>query len=92
MSSGWCSGGVGDLWISQVGCGILRNVGSFNLSVGKDLSLDDLNGISSTSVSTSHFLEHLGNGTAKGGVSELLVHVDDTSSGLVLESDSVVSD
>jgi hypothetical protein len=67
-------------------------LGSDALSSGKNLSLEDMDGACSSGMSSSHLVVHLGHGTAEGEVSELLVHVNQTLSGLILESDSVVSD
>ena len=64
---------------------------SHDLVVWLNDSFDDVNGISSSTVSSSHFTVHLGDGSAKGDISILFVHVDDTLSGLVLEHDTVVS-
>ena len=52
--------------------------------------LDDVDGISSGTVSTGHLLVHVGNGTAESGGSVLLVHVNYISSCSILKYDSVV--
>ena len=54
--------------------------------------LDDVDGISSSGVSTGHLVVHLGDGTAEGSGSVLLVHVDDTGSSKIFKDDSVVLD
>ena len=55
-------------------------------------SLNDVDGISSGTVSTGHFGEHLGNSAAKGGGSVFFVHVHNIGSSSILKDDSVVLD
>ena len=45
-----------------------------------------------SAMSTGHLHVHLGDGTAEGHVSVLLVHVDGISTGEVTEDDTVVAD
>ena len=92
MSSGWGSLLDGELWELEVAPEELLGLFSQNGVVGLDDGLDDVDGISSGTMSTGHLLVHGGNGTAEGGGSVLLVHVDNISSGGVLEDDSVVLD
>jgi hypothetical protein len=54
--------------------------------------LDDVNGIASGAVSTSHLRVHLTNSTTKCVTSVFFVHVHNTSSGKILKHDSVVLD
>ena len=92
VSLGWGSGEIGELWISEGSLVVLSDVLSNDVLSVNNLGLHDMNGLGSTGMSTGHLVEHLGDGTAEGGVSELLVHVDDTCSGLVLEGNTVVLD
>ena len=92
MLGNWSSLKVGDLWVSETSSGVLLGLLSGNLSVWNDDSLDDVNGVTSGGVSTSHLGVKLGNSTGEGVVSELFVHVDDTSSGKILEDNTVVLD
>ena len=80
LSWSWCSIKGGDLWVSQVVSVVLLNVSSNDFRSSEDSSSHDLNGFSSTTVSTSHFTVHLGDSTTESSVSEFLVHVNDTSS------------
>ena len=43
-------------------------------------------------MTTSHLHVHLGDGSAKGSISVLLVHVNGTSAGEVAEDNAVVPD
>ena len=61
------------------------------IGVGNDGSLDDLDGLSSSGVTSTHLHVELGDGSAEGGVSEFLVHVDGSGTGIVSEEDTVVS-
>jgi len=49
----------------------------------------DMDGVVSSSVLTTHFHEELGDSTVEGDVSEFLVHIVDSSSGLVSEGNGV---
>ena len=57
-----------------------------------DSCLDDVNGITSGTVSTSHFGVHHTNSSAECVTSVFFVHVYNISSGSILENDSVVLD
>jgi len=59
------------------------------ISLGDDGGSQDVDGIVTSSVSTTHIDVKLGDGTVQSDVSEFLVHVVDGSSGLISESDSV---
>ena len=61
------------------------------ISIGDDGGLDDLEGLSSSGVTTTHFHVELGDGSAEGHVSEFLVHVNGGGTGVVSEEDAVVS-
>lgn len=92
MSLGWGSLDRGDLGEGELVLVVLPDVGPDDISLVDDLGLDDVNGLRSATVTTSHLVVHHGDSSAESVVSELLVHVDDSGSGLVLESDSVVLD
>jgi hypothetical protein len=92
MSWGWCSLSVSDLWVLNASSNVLFSLFSLNSVVWDDDGLDDVNRISSGTVSTGHFTVHLRDGSAETVVSVLLVHVDDISSGVILEDNAVVSD
>ena len=83
---------VSDLWVSKTSLSILESLWSPDLLVSEDNSLDDVDGVTSSTVSTSNFVVQLGNGSAERVVSVFLVHVDDIVSGLVLHDNTVVSD
>jgi len=92
VSWGWCSLSVGDLWVSDASSNVLFSCFSLDGVVSDDDGLDDVNRVSSGTVSTGHFTVHLGDGSAKTVVSVLLVHVDDIISSGILEDDTIVSD
>lgn len=92
VSWGWCSLAVGDLWVSDASSNVLFSGLSLDGAVSDDSGLDDVNRVSSGTVSTGHFTVHLGDGSAKTVISVLLVHVDDISSCTILENNTVVSD
>jgi len=54
--------------------------------------LDDVNGIASGAMSTSHLRVHLSDGSTKCVTSVFLVHVYNTSSSKILKHDTVVLD
>ena len=83
---------MSDLWESKVSLDELQRVVSLNLVVGDDGGLDDVDGLTSGTVSTGQFIEQLSDGVADGVGSVFLVHVDHASSGLVLEHDTIVLD
>ena len=92
VSWGWCSLSVGDLWVSDASSNVLFSGLSLDGAVSDNGGLDDVNRVSSGTVSTGHFTVHLGDGSAKTVVSVLLVHVDDIISSGILEDDTIVSD
>ena len=83
---------MSDLWVFEVSSSILGSLWSSQILVCNNASLDDVDGISSSTVSTSDFVVQLSDGSAKRVVSVFFVHVDDIISGLVLHDDTVVSD
>jgi len=92
VSWGWCSLSVGDLWVSDASSNVLFSLFSLNGVVSDDDGLDDVNRVSSGTVSSGHFTIHLGDGSAETVVSVLLVHVDDIVSGVIFEDNTIVSD
>lgn len=92
MGLGWGSLLGDEFWESKVGLEILSSGFSENVIWMLNDSLDDVNRVSSGGVSTGHLGVHLGDGTAEGGGSVFLVHVDDIGSCLVFKDDSVVFD
>lgn len=92
VSWGWCSLSLGDLWVSDASSNVLFSCFSSNSVVWDDDGLDDVDRVSSGTVSTGHFTVHLGDGSAETVVSVLLVHVDDIVSGVILEDNTIVSD
>lgn len=92
VSWGWCSLSVGDLWVLDASSNVLFSLFSLDSVVWDDDGLDDVNRVSSGTVSTGHFTVHLRDGSAETVVSVLLVHVDDIVSGVILEDNAVVSD
>ena len=92
VSSGWGSLRNGEFWESKAGLKILSSLLSQDIVGVLDDGLDNVDGISSGTVSTGHLGVHLGHGSAKSGGSVFFVHVDDISSSLVFKDDSVVLD
>lgn len=92
VSSSWGSLDVSNLWVLEVGNSVLLSTSSHGGVFWLNDSLDDLNGFTSSAMSSSHFTVHLGDGSAKGDISVLLVHVYDTSSSKISKHDSVVLD
>ena len=90
-SLGWSTYTLVGLWETGIG-GELDNVATSAVLVEENASSNNLDGFTSSAMSSGHFLVHLGDSSAKGVVSVLLVHVDCTSSGQVTEEDSVVPD
>ena len=82
---------VSDLWVSKTSLSILESLWSLDILMSKDNSLDDVDGVSSSTVSTSNLVVQLGDGSAERVVSVFLVHVDDIVSGLILHDNTVVS-
>ena len=83
---------MGDFWESKIGLVELSGGLSDDVFVWDDHGLDDVDGLTSGAVSTSHFTVHLRHGSAEGSISILLVHVHISTSGLVSQHDSVVLD
>lgn len=92
MGLGWGSLLGDEFWESEGGLQILSGGFSEHVIWMLNDSLDDVDGVSSGGVSTSHLGVHLGDGTAKGSGSVFLVHVHDIGSSLILKDDSVVFD
>ena len=92
MSGGWGSLDVGDFWVSQVSLHVFGGGSSNNLVVWDDRGLDDVDGLTSGTVSTGHLGIKHGDSMVDGGSSVLLVHVDNIVSGLISEEDTVVFD
>lgn len=92
MGLGWGSLLGDEFWESKVSLEVLSSGFSQNVIWMLNDSLDDVDRVSSGGVSTGHLGVHLGDGTAEGGGSVFLVHVDDIGSCLVLKDDSVVFD
>ena len=72
--------------------GVLRHAGTLDIGVSNHARPDDLDGFGAGRVATAHLHVHLGDGTAQGGVSVLLVHVDGVGAGQVTKVDTVVLD
>ena len=92
MSAGWSSLLSGELGEFAASLEVLKSTSSGGLAVWLNDSLDDVDGFTLGAVSTSHFTVHLGDGAAESDISVFLVHVDDTSSGKILQYNSVVLD
>lgn len=92
MSAGWCSLLSGELGEFDSYLQVLLSSSSGSVSIWLDDSLDDMDGIALSAVSTSHFTVHLRDGAAESDISVFLVHVDDTSSGKILKDNTVVFD
>ena len=88
--SGWCSLADRELRVSQICLRVLSGSGTKHSSIWLDNCLDDADALSSGTVSASHLVVHLGDGSAKGSVSVLLVHVNNICSRQILEYDTVV--
>ena len=63
-----------------------------HLRAVEDGGSDDLDRVLGSAMTTGHLHVHLGDGTAEGNISVLLVHVNGTSAGQVTKNDTVVSD
>ena len=79
-------------WEFNVLVVILADLLAAHVRVVQHARPDDLNRVLSSTVATSHLHVHLGNGTAEGDVSVLLVHVDGIGTGQVSEDNTVVAD
>jgi hypothetical protein len=75
---------------SQVLVDVLEGVASLDIGIGNNGSLDDLDIASHSSVSSSHIVVHLTDGTSEGGVSVLLVHIVLAASTSVSQPDGEV--
>lgn len=84
--------GLGKLGEAERLLGELPNLSALKVSVGELHGLDDMDALVSSGVTTGELSVHLRNGTAKGSVSVLLVHVHIILSGKVLEDNTVVLD
>ena len=78
-------------WEFNVLVVILGDLLSLHTTVVQHARPDDLNRVLSSRVTASHLHVHLGNGTAEGDVSVLLVHVDGIGTGQVSQHDAVVT-
>lgn len=88
----WCSLACNEFWESQSSFSALFGLLSHNILILLDASLDDVNWITSGTVSTGHFGVHLSDSSAESVASVLFVHVYNISSGSILEDNSVVPD
>ena len=70
----------------------LKCLGSSEFTIRDNSSSDDLNGFSSSTMSSTHFHVHLRDCTAKGNISKLLVHVHSVCTCCISENNSVVLD
>ena len=75
---------------AEVSAQILVSVVSLNLSVADDGGLDDLDVAGHGSVSSSHIVVHLTDGTGETDISVLLVHIVGSASASVAEPDGEV--
>ena len=64
-------------------------VSSTGLAIGDHGSTDDLNGTITSTVSTGHIGVEVVDGTNEGGVTELLVHVVSTRTGIVSQPNTI---
>lgn len=92
MGGGGSSLGLGELGEAQGLLGELSDLRTLELRVGELHGLDDVDALVSSRVTTGELSVHLGNSTAKGSASVLLVHVHIILSGEVLEDNTVVVD
>ena len=92
MVGGWGSLHGGEFWELQGSSVVLLSGFSEAFVWFLNDSLDNVDGITSGTVSTGHLAVHLGDSIAKGVCSVFLVHVDDIGSSSVLEDDTVVLD
>jgi hypothetical protein len=90
VGSGWSSLLSGEFWEPKGGLKILSSLLSQHVVWLLHDGLDDVDGVTSGRVSSSHLGVHLRDGTAESGGSVFLVHVDDIGSSLVFKHDSVV--
>jgi len=90
MCHGWGSLVDDEFWEPQRSLCALLGLLSQNILIQLDASLDDVNWVTSGTVSTGHFGVHLSNSVAECVGSVLFVHVYNISSCSILENDSVV--
>jgi hypothetical protein len=81
---------LGELGESEFSIGVLRNLGSLTFIVGELDSLDDVEALMSSGVSTRDLCVKLGNGSTEGNITVLFVHVDSAGPGIVAEEDAEV--
>jgi hypothetical protein len=79
-------------WEFNLCHGKLTDLGATKLGIGDDAGSDDLDGVVGGGMATGHLHVHLGDSSAEGRVSVLLVHVHGTGTSEVTENDAVVSD
>jgi len=79
-------------WESNVLRRKLQDLCSLDLRVLENASSDNLDRVSGGAMSAGHLHVHLRDGSTKGNISVLLVHVNGTSTGEVTENNTVVSD
>jgi hypothetical protein len=77
-------------WEAEILGEVLIGVVSLNLRILDNGSLDDLDIAGHSSVSTSHIVVHLTDGSSESQVSVLLVHIVSTASASVTEPDGEV--
>ena len=92
LGGGWCSLDGGELGEPEVGLGVLLGGSSSSVGSVDDHGLDDVDVFSSATVSSGQLVVDQGNGVVEGVGPDLLVHVDDSGSGEVLEHHSVQLD
>lgn len=71
---------------------VLDHLGTAQVGVVDHAGSDDLDGVLGGAMTSSHLHVHLGDGTADGAVSVLLVHVHRSCAGQVSQNNAVVSD
>lgn len=91
LGSGGSLGG-GEFGETEVSSSHTVGAGSNHGVISDDGGLDNVDGVSSSTVSSSHFTVEHGHGVTERVGSVFLVHVQHTLSGLVLDDDSVVLD
>ena len=79
------------LWESDVS-NELADVSTSELVVWDDACSNDLDGITSSTVSTRHLHVHLGDSSAESSISVFFVHVNVVISGQISQENSIVSD
>ena len=92
VTRGWSSLLDRELGVLEAGLGVLQDLWTLHGLVWLDHGLNDVDALSSGTVSTCHLVVHLRYGSAESVVSVLLVHVNYTGSGKILQYDTVVLD